>query len=261
MLTHFSRQITFEHWNWRLAIRGGRRFLGLFMLRTREMAYPAPTKAGFSQSSPDMASCCTLRVHPPTSPCGPVLPFLLTQNLSPKDTLTLYQTMMHICIMFHLHDVLSSKSRRWLIEPRIGYNIHALYSTFSENAIEHMKMNVWISLLKLILYHCFLKWIVLMDSTIYKLTIQFCNNFLLCGVGWAGYCSFLWDPRFTTSLYIATAVGVEWLSTSSPVYLAAFGTDLSWQELAGELLRIWTEYKFLKFHQGYIACECYLQTC
>jgi len=27
--------------------------------------------------------------------------------------------------------------------------------------------------------------------------------------------------RFTTSLYIATAVGVEWLSTSGPVYLAA----------------------------------------
>lgn len=26
--------------------------------------------------------------------------------------------------------------------------------------------------------------------------------------------------RFTTSLYIATAVSVEWLSTSSPVYLA-----------------------------------------
>jgi len=52
--------------------------------RTREMAYPAPTK-GFSQPSPDMAMLfapfgCTTYL-----PC-PAL--LLMQNLSPKDIAT-----------------------------------------------------------------------------------------------------------------------------------------------------------------------------
>jgi len=47
------------------------------------MAYPVPTKA-FLQSSPEAAMLfapfgCT---HPPL----PVTPFLLAQNLSPKDT-------------------------------------------------------------------------------------------------------------------------------------------------------------------------------
>jgi len=56
-------------------------FLSQFMQSRREMAYPGPTKA-FLQLSPEVglfvAFGCT---HCPS----PVLPFLLKQNLSPKD--------------------------------------------------------------------------------------------------------------------------------------------------------------------------------
>jgi len=51
--------------------------------------------------------------------------------------------------------------------------IHALYSTFSENSIEHIKMK---------LIHCFLKWIVFMDSTT-NLQYYLATSFHLCGVG------------------------------------------------------------------------------
>ena len=52
------------------------------MLKTRDLAYPAPTK-GCSKLSPDTAMLfapfgCT---HPPP----PAPPFLLAQSLSPKD--------------------------------------------------------------------------------------------------------------------------------------------------------------------------------
>ena len=57
-------------------------FLSPFMLKTTEMALPVPTKT-FQSQSPDAhmlfaPSGCT---HPPP----PVPPFLLSQNLSPKD--------------------------------------------------------------------------------------------------------------------------------------------------------------------------------
>ena len=57
-------------------------FLSPFMPKTAEMAFPVPTKT-FLLRSPDTAmlfapSRCT---HPPP----PVPPFLLSQNLSPKD--------------------------------------------------------------------------------------------------------------------------------------------------------------------------------
>ena len=57
-------------------------FLSPFMLKTREMAYPAPTKAR-SKLSPNAAMLfapfgCT---HPPP----PAPPFLLAQSLSLKD--------------------------------------------------------------------------------------------------------------------------------------------------------------------------------
>ena len=57
-------------------------FLSPFMLKTREMAYPAPTK-GHSKLSPNAAMLfapfgCT---HPPP----PAPPFLLAQSLSLKD--------------------------------------------------------------------------------------------------------------------------------------------------------------------------------
>ena len=59
------------------------------------------------------------------------------------------------------------------VEPRLGYNIiRALYSKFSENSIEHIKMK---------LIHCFLKWIVLMDSTTNLHYLA--TSFHVCGVG------------------------------------------------------------------------------
>jgi len=63
------------------------------------MAHPVPTK-GFLQLSPRRGShaVCTLQVHPPP----PVPPFLLAQNLSPKDiaevTSRAESCMTHICI-------------------------------------------------------------------------------------------------------------------------------------------------------------------
>jgi len=57
------------------------------------MAFPVPTKS-LLRTNPDAAMLfAPIRVHPPTSPCPtlsahpppPVPPFLLTQNLSPKD--------------------------------------------------------------------------------------------------------------------------------------------------------------------------------
>ena len=55
-------------------------FFGPFTLKTKEMAYPAPTK-GFSWPSTDTAMLfATLwYIHPP--PTFP--PFLVTQNLAP----------------------------------------------------------------------------------------------------------------------------------------------------------------------------------
>ena len=52
------------------------------MLKTREMAYPAPTK-GCSKLSPDAAMLFAPSgsTHPPP----PAPPFLLAQSLSPKD--------------------------------------------------------------------------------------------------------------------------------------------------------------------------------
>jgi len=135
---------------------------------------------------------------------------------------------MHICIMrlspswYHIQQY-PLESRRWLswilnLELDIIY-MHCISSS------QRMQLNTWRWMCEYRcwswFYHCFLKWVVLMDSTIYKLTnIFFATIFLLCGVGWGGYCSFLRDLW-------------HWLS---------------WQELAGELLQIWTEYKFLKFH-------------
>ena len=54
------------------------RFLSLFVLRRREMAHPGLTK-GFLQLSPEAA------MLPGPRPPPPVPPFLLVQNLSPKD--------------------------------------------------------------------------------------------------------------------------------------------------------------------------------
>jgi len=57
-------------------------FLSLFMHRRREMAHPGLAK-GFLQLSPEAAMLPGPRVE--THPPPPVLPFLLAQNLSPKD--------------------------------------------------------------------------------------------------------------------------------------------------------------------------------
>ena len=69
--------------------RGEDGFLGPFMLKTREMAYPALTR-DLSQRSPDTAVLFThfRCTHPP--PLAP--PFLLTWNLSLKD-ITRYDIM------------------------------------------------------------------------------------------------------------------------------------------------------------------------
>jgi len=61
--------------------------------------------------------------------------------------------------------------------------IRALYSKFSENSIEQIKMK---------LIHCFLKWIVFMDSTTHLQYYLHGNNFSFMwgGVRW-GYISCL----------------------------------------------------------------------
>ena len=59
-------------------------FLSLFVHRRREVAYPGLTKLkGFLQLSPEVAMLPGPRVE--TRPPPPVPPFLLAQNLSPKD--------------------------------------------------------------------------------------------------------------------------------------------------------------------------------
>ena len=63
-------------------IRPEDRFPSVFTQRRREMARPVPTK-GFLQLSPNAAMLPGLRVE--THPPPPVPPFLLAQNLSPKD--------------------------------------------------------------------------------------------------------------------------------------------------------------------------------
>jgi len=55
---------------------------GPFTQRRREMAHPVPIK-GFLQLSPEAAMIPGPRVE--THPPPPVPPFLLAQNLSPKD--------------------------------------------------------------------------------------------------------------------------------------------------------------------------------
>ena len=57
-------------------------FLSWFMHRRREMAHPVLTK-GFLQLRPEAAMLPGPRVE--TRPPPPVPPFLLAQNLSPKD--------------------------------------------------------------------------------------------------------------------------------------------------------------------------------
>ena len=57
-------------------------FLSPFMQRRREMAHLGLTK-GFLQLSPEAATLPGPRVE--THPPPPVPPFLLAQNLSPKD--------------------------------------------------------------------------------------------------------------------------------------------------------------------------------
>ena len=57
-------------------------FLSPFVQRRREMAHPVPTK-GFLQPSPEAAMLfAPFRC---THPHSPIPPFLLKQNLSPKD--------------------------------------------------------------------------------------------------------------------------------------------------------------------------------
>ena len=56
--------------------------LSPFTQRRREMAHPVVTN-GFLQLSPEAAMLPGLSVE--TRPPPPVLPFLLVQNLSPKD--------------------------------------------------------------------------------------------------------------------------------------------------------------------------------
>ena len=92
MVAHFSRQITFEHWNWMLVIRGGGH-LCLEQEKWPTRLQPMPAFHSQAQTWPAVAPF--VFTHPPP----PVPPFLLTQNLSPKDILTLYQPMMHVCIM------------------------------------------------------------------------------------------------------------------------------------------------------------------
>ena len=78
MLTCSSR----KHWNWRIYTMWEDCFPGPFMLKSREMAYPAPTK-GFLQARPDTAMLFAHFEY--THSPSPAPPFLLTQNLSPKD--------------------------------------------------------------------------------------------------------------------------------------------------------------------------------
>jgi len=59
-----------------------RPFLSLFMHRRREMAHPGLTK-GFLQLRPEAAMLPGPRIE--TNPPPPIPPFLLAQNLCPKD--------------------------------------------------------------------------------------------------------------------------------------------------------------------------------